>query len=650
MKRIQSKLTTLGVAAIASLCVLATVLVLKVYREYQDLARFKQTSAVSLLAYDLASALTIERQFAYQASAFLGEGAPEEMIARYERAVVTTDATSAALQRLAAAHEDEFSSRFRSELNLALKANGVLAGIRAEIIDPARSRETKAAQALKSKALTAYDVVLFAQANFLPVLAVETQDAELVRRIAMQDNLARLAKDFWKIKGLVNSVLRDNALKDKAWGEMKMKALAVEDHIARLQRLTDPDTARSVDALLADTDFNLIRDACEQIMAMGSTASDFSRFGSQSAYHAGPFTRVEAVFATLATAINESITDYSDARFAEARWNLWILASFSVAVIVALTVFIFLIGRSISNPVRALSRELNETALLGKRSSAVIAGSSQRLSDDATSETQALLEITSSVDEISSMTGSNLRHVGELVDLAKKANQSTERGREQVATLVEAMDGIQRNNNEIAAIVKTIDEIAFQTNILALNAAVEAARAGEAGAGFAVVADEVRSLAQRSATAARETAIKIQSALASNTRGARIGAEVQSGFLEIAAVTGSYLEMVQKIEVASAESADQLVAVTQALAGLDSIAQRTAAAAEENASAAAEMDGQVNKIYDYVSRLERLVVKQSSSPAGSGGAAMRRHGRGAAFAAPSRKGSANAAPAEIHWN
>jgi hypothetical protein len=48
-----------------------------------------------------------------------------------------------------------------------------------------------------------------------------------------------------------------------------------------------------------------------------------------------------------------------------------------------------------------------------------------------------------------------------------------------------------------------IDGIAFQTNILALNAAVEAARAGEQGRGFAV-ASEVRSLAQRSASAAKE--------------------------------------------------------------------------------------------------------------------------------------------------
>lgn len=609
MKRIQSKLNALGATALSGLLILAVILVQKVYTDYTDLSNFKQTSNVSLAAYQLASDLTIERQMAYQASAFLGEGTEEQMIRRYEDRVEITKATMENLRSLAVKNERLFSARFKAELDNALSVDGLVEAIRAEITDRSRSREKAPSQALKSKALQTYDVVLFAQANFLPVLSVETGDSELVRRIMSQDNLARLQKDFWKLKGLVNSVLRDSSLKDKAWGEIKTKELSAEDHLARLMSLTDPETRKAVEKLTANEDFVFIKDAYSRIQKMGSNKTDYSMFPTREEYSTGPFIRVEAAFAELADTINQSIVDYSAERLAVASRDLWLLVGLVVLVIVVLSVLLYVIGRSISQPLRKLSRELNETARLGKRSSTVIAESSQRLSEDAVRETESLGNIFSSVEQVSGLTEANMKRVHELVSLSKQADSSTERGREQVDLLVHAMDGIQKTNEDIAAIVKTIDEIAFQTNILALNAAVEAARAGEAGAGFAVVADEVRSLAHRSAAAAKETAVKIESALASNSKGAEIGGEVQQGFLAIAEITGKYLSMAEDIEGSSADSANQLNSVRGALGNLDGIAQRTAAAAEENAAAVAEMDGQIDMIRESAGQLGRMVLR-----------------------------------------
>ena len=142
------------------------------------------------------------------------------------------------------------------------------------------------------------------------------------------------------------------------------------------------------------------------------------------------------------------------------------------------------------------------------------------------------------------------------------------------------MDGIKTSSAEIAKIIKTIDEIAFQTNILALNAAVEAARAGEAGAGFAVVAEEVRALAQRSATAARETAAKIEVALQKSNEGATTSVYVVDGGRALRRQVDLGVRQRDQVEVTRGLQGGETVVTSGQIRLRDGAAVQTAASAD----------------------------------------------------------------------
>jgi methyl-accepting chemotaxis protein len=174
-----------------------------------------------------------------------------------------------------------------------------------------------------------------------------------------------------------------------------------------------------------------------------------------------------------------------------------------------------------------------------------------------------------------------------------------------------AMSTIKASSDDIAKIIKTIDEIAFQTNILALNAAIEAARAGEAGLGFAVVAEEVRALAHRSATAAKETAAKIEDSVAKSQQGAQISSEVAASFETIQQQIRHLDALVGEIATASHEQTQGLSQVTTAVSQMDQITQANAATAEETAAASQELNTQATALSEAVASLRSVIGDKS---------------------------------------
>jgi aerotaxis receptor len=151
------------------------------------------------------------------------------------------------------------------------------------------------------------------------------------------------------------------------------------------------------------------------------------------------------------------------------------------------------------------------------------------------------------------------------------------------------MGQISHSAARIVDIIGLIDGIAFQTNILALNAAVEAARAGEQGRGFAVVAGEVRSLAQRSASAAKEIKTLIGDSVHKVGQGEQLVDTAGATMREVVESVQRAAAIMRGITANSREQGSDIDQVNAALTELDAITRRNAALVEESALAAASV-------------------------------------------------------------
>ncbi len=282
-----------------------------------------------------------------------------------------------------------------------------------------------------------------------------------------------------------------------------------------------------------------------------------------------------------------------------------------VAVVIGL-VIAWLISRQTSRALANIAGQLADGSAQVASAAGQVSSSSQSLADGASRQAAALEETSASLEEISSMTKRNADSAAQAKSLSNQTRSAAETGATDVQSMNSAMDAIKTSSGNIAKIIKTIDEIAFQTNILALNAAVEAARAGEAGAGFAVVAEEVRALAQRSATAAKETAEKIEDAINKSEHGATISGKVAESLNEIVDKARKVDSLVGEIAQASQEQSQGITQVLGAVGQMDKITQGNAANAEEGAAAAEELSGQARMMDDAVRELKQLVGGSSS--------------------------------------
>jgi methyl-accepting chemotaxis protein len=481
---------------------------------------------------------------------------------------------------------------------------------------------------------------------------------------------------LWSILGMRNILEKGRSVSEKSLpGVIQTSTMNYLPMInmVRLYRLMDPITDDERKAIEAATleDTKKFREADKiyaSILASPSEHAEYEKLGHIHEKYLGLREQYLSLVATNREAAREILTvkmaaalvDFSDQTISMMNQNatdggangkqlvaivrsitasLVIVSSLGVIFGAGLAVFTV---RGTNKRLKEVAGPLNDGAYQVSLAADQVSASSQTLAEGSSSQASSLEETSSSLEEMSSMIKRNSENALKANELAKEARTAADKGVGDMQTMATAMEAIKVSSDDIAKIIKTIDEIAFQTNILALNAAVEAARAGEAGMGFAVVADEVRNLAQRCAQAAKETAVKIEGAIAKSGQGVEITGKVAAALNEIVTKVRQVDELVTEVAGASREQTQGITQINSAVGQMDKVTQSNAATAEESAAAAEELNSQAENMKQSVTELLQLVDGQSGSTVTPTGAPVPRTSQGRpAYSAPKQPAQKN---------
>ena len=256
---------------------------------------------------------------------------------------------------------------------------------------------------------------------------------------------------------------------------------------------------------------------------------------------------------------------------------------------------------------RGLRDQMTETlSSIGETSNQVNSGSndlalaSQSLAEGATDQAGAVQQLHATISDITDTMQKSAQNADEAYTQAQHYADKADNSREEMNTLMGAMERINDASTRIGDIISEIESIASQTNLLSLNASIEAARAGESGRGFAVVAAQIRELADQSANAAVDTRKLIEGSLfeveQGNQAAERASGAIQDvvdGIKQIADFSKNLKIMVE----------DQAEAMRQAEIGVNKISevvQSNAATAEEAAATSEELSSQSLVLDDLI--------------------------------------------------
>ena len=232
--------------------------------------------------------------------------------------------------------------------------------------------------------------------------------------------------------------------------------------------------------------------------------------------------------------------------------------------------------------------------------SSEIASGNIDLSNRTEQQASSLEKTAAALKQLSSNVVASAGEAQQGAQLSTESNEIVLRNEKMMMAVSRQMEEITKSSRQMSEIIGVIESIAFQTNILALNAAVEAARAGDQGRGFAVVAAEVRTLAQRSATAAKEIKELIGTAGHHVAQGQELAQQAEQTMQEMTGKASQVAAILSGFSLSSRQQSEGIAQINQALGELDASTQQNAALVEQGAAAANALHQQAEQLADAV--------------------------------------------------
>lgn len=260
--------------------------------------------------------------------------------------------------------------------------------------------------------------------------------------------------------------------------------------------------------------------------------------------------------------------------------------------------------REINQNLRNVFGSINQVAADVEAGSEQIASGSVALSQGATEQASTLEELSSSIYALSARMNNQARKAEDIENYFGEVSEKISDENQQMGEMLLAMKEIEEKSNQVERIIKAIDDIAFQTNILALNAAIEAARAGVYGKGFAVVADEVRNLAGKSADAAAETSVLIESTIHAVNKGVNIVDHAAKTLGDVMDGSEKSKEMVSDIAGSMEADAKSISEVSKGLEEVSKVVQQNSATSEESSASSQDLNENAASLKEMISRIQ----------------------------------------------